>query len=112
MPGGGRRWKTLVSRYVSPKLDIEFSTAAPLPWKSQTARFPHFHSAGHGLTYSISIEKTKPGRCPSGSGWGIHERRFLSFLVALRFRIILYWNQMSISVSSFDWKMLGAYDIA
>ena len=24
----------------------------------------------------------------------------------LPFRIILYWNQMSVSVSSFDWKML------
>src|SRR5580658_11361590 len=59
MTGGGRRWKTLVSRYGPPKLDIEFPTAAPRPWKSPTTRFPHSHSAGHGSTYPNHKDKTK-----------------------------------------------------
>src|ERR1017187_10816326 len=68
MPGRGRRWKTLVSRYGSSKLDIEFPTAAPRPWKSPTARFPHFHSADDGLTHINQEDKTKPA--PFGrSGW-------------------------------------------
>ena len=55
----------------------------------------------------ISITNKKPSPRPSGVGvGGLHERRFLSLLAILRFRIILYWNQMSISVSFFDWKML------
>ena len=59
MTGGGLRWKTLVSRYESSKLDIEFPTAAPRPWKSPTTRFPHSHSAGHGSTYPNHKDKTK-----------------------------------------------------
>jgi hypothetical protein len=68
MPGRGRWWKTLVSRYGSSKLDIEFPTAAPCPWKSPTARFPHFHSAGDGFTHFNQENETKPA--PFGrSGW-------------------------------------------
>jgi hypothetical protein len=59
MTGGGRRWKTLVSRYGSSKLDIEFPTAAPRPWKSPTTRFPHSHSAGCRFTYPNHKDKTK-----------------------------------------------------
>ena len=45
MPGGGRRWKTLVSPLREFRLDIEFPTVAHRPWKSPTGRFPHSHSA-------------------------------------------------------------------
>jgi len=57
MPGGGRRWKTLVSRSGSSKLDIAFPTVAHRPWKSQTTRFPHSHS--HGDFFS-PILNSKP----------------------------------------------------
>ena len=46
MPGGGRRWKTLVSQLGEFRLDAEFPTVAHRPWKSPTARFPHSHRAG------------------------------------------------------------------
>jgi hypothetical protein len=76
---GGCRWKTLVSRYGSSKLDIEFPTAAPCPWKSPTARFPHFHSAGDGFTHIKQEDKTKAHR-PSGvPAEGIHERSSCRF---------------------------------
>ena len=45
MPGGGRRWETLVSQLRESRLDIEFPTVAHRPWKSPKARFPHSHSA-------------------------------------------------------------------
>jgi hypothetical protein len=105
MPGGGRRWKTLVSRYGSSKLDIGFPTAAPLPWKSPKARFPHFHSAGDGLTHINQEDKTKthalrPSRLKdSPKEISVASRHPL-------FRIILNWNQKAVSVSFFDWKML------
>ena len=70
MPGGGRRWKTLVSRYRRSKLDVEFSTVAHRPWKSQTARFPHFHSADY---FSFSLEMIRPapfGRSQKGGPGG------------------------------------------
>ncbi len=44
MPGGGHRWKTLVSRK-GVELDIEFPPVAHRPWKSRRTRFPHSHSA-------------------------------------------------------------------
>ena len=59
MTGRGRRWKTLVSRYGSSKLDIEFPTAALRPWKSPTTRFPHSHSAGDGFTRIKQEDETK-----------------------------------------------------
>jgi hypothetical protein len=66
MTDGGRRWKTLVARYGSSKHDVGFPTAAPRPWKSPTARFPHFHSAGHGLIHFNFNQENQPQPMPFG----------------------------------------------
>jgi hypothetical protein len=59
MPGGGRRWETLVSQLWEFTLDIEFPTVAHRPWKSPTARFPHSHSAAAMFSLSLSLCKSK-----------------------------------------------------
>jgi hypothetical protein len=60
MTGRGHWWKTLVSRQGRSKLDIEFPTNAPSPWKSQKARFPHSHSPDDGFPFLNQKEKTTP----------------------------------------------------
>ena len=68
MPGGGRRWKTLVSQSGACRLDIEFPPVAHRPWKSQTARFPHSHSADGFPSLSVfKPTRLAPcGRSPEG----------------------------------------------
>jgi hypothetical protein len=120
MTGGGLRWKTLVSRYESSKLDIEFPTAAPHPWKSPKTRFPHSHSAGYGFTYPNHKDKSQTCALRAPRLAEIRERRnarssdhrSLKFQAhpALEsrseFRLTLHWNEKSISGSFLDWKML------
>jgi hypothetical protein len=76
---GGRRWKTLVSRYGSPKLDIAFPTAPPTLGNRQRRDF-HIPTAPAAV-FLISITNTKASTTSfSRSGRRIHQRRFLSFL--------------------------------
>ena len=72
MPGGGRRWKTLVSLLREFRLDIEFPTVAHRPWKSPKARFPHFHSADDVPGFFYRFRQL----APAGLAWPIatHEK--------------------------------------
>src|ERR1039458_8444699 len=84
----------------------------PPPLGNRQRRDSHISTAPTTVL-PISIKKTKPSLRPSGVPAGAnHERRFLSLLATPYFRIILYWNQMPISVSFFDWKMLRADKVA
>jgi len=58
MPGGGRRWKTLVSRYGEFKLDIEFPTVVHRPWKS--LRDSHIPTAPTIPCFSIPKQNQNP----------------------------------------------------
>lgn len=83
MTGWGRWWKTLVSRYEWPKFDIEFPTAAPIPWKSPTARFPHFHSADDRFIYFNQANQTKVHALRAFLPKRLTKRRFPSLLAIL-----------------------------
>jgi hypothetical protein len=71
MPGGGRRWKTLVSQLREFGLDIEFPTVAHRPWKSPKARFPHFHRAGDVSGFLFPIQTLAPAglACQISGPW-------------------------------------------
>ena len=63
MPGGGRRWKTLVSRYSEVHLDIEFPTVVHRPWKS--LRDSHIPTAPRmGSLANPKIQSKEPGIMP------------------------------------------------
>ena len=65
MPGGGRRWKTLVSRYRESKLDIAFPTVAHRPWKS--LRDSHIPTAPTMLSFyenRSEQHRKEPGSLP------------------------------------------------
>jgi hypothetical protein len=103
---GGRRWKTLVSRYGSPKLDIAFPTAAPPPLeiaKGAISTFPQRRRRFSSSQSQTQKQAPPPSAVPAE---GFTKGDFCRFSPS-RFRIILCWNQNAVSVSSFDWKMLG-----
>src|SRR3954466_2203152 len=60
MPGGRRRWKTLVSQLRELRLDVEFPTVADRPWKSPKARFPHSHSADDDSPFLSPAQTARP----------------------------------------------------
>jgi hypothetical protein len=69
------------------RLDIEFPPVAHRPWKSQTARFPHFHRTGDFL----SLPHPNGSR-PSGARANTDERRLRSAERTLIFGLIPHWN--------------------
>ena len=76
MPGGGRRWKTLVSRYGQSQLDIEFPTVVHRPWKSPTARFPHSHSTDDCfLSFVIRTARALRALAPTSMKGGYQRTR-------------------------------------
>jgi hypothetical protein len=79
------------------QLDIEFPPVAHRPWKSQTARFPHFHSTDDFL----SLPHPNGSR-PSGARANTDERRLPSAERTLIFGLIPHWNEISISGSFLD----------
>ncbi len=100
--GGGKLSSRVMGR---PSSTSSFPPPPPALGNRQRRDF-HIPTAP-ATVLTISIKKTKPSLRPSCAPAGAHhERRFLSLLATPCFRIILYWNQMSISVSFFDWKML------
>ena len=65
--GNAGRWTPVENSRLAGRafrLDIEFPTVAHRPWKSQTARFPHFHSADGFSSLSLPQTKTHGSRPP------------------------------------------------
>jgi len=63
MPRCGWPWKTLGSQERADKLALAFSTAIHNAWKSQKARFPHFHSADGFLSSPMRAKKEQLISC-------------------------------------------------
>src|SRR5579875_2070082 len=78
--------------------------SGPEKWKPKT-RFPTFPSH-FAITTAVLFSLIPAAFGCQNRRWAAEKGAILQPPAALIFRIILYWNQNSISGSFFDWKML------